>query len=62
MVDAAFLRFFERAFQKRLELVEVPGMPAASWDRKAAYLLWRAEGNVAPAARDLDDEDRALLG
>lgn len=40
--DAAFVDFFAGPFQRALEAVEIPGMPGASWDRKAAYLLWSA--------------------
>lgn len=44
--DAAFIEFFAGDYKGKsrwdllLEAVEVPGMPDASWDRKAAYLLW----------------------
>lgn len=40
--DAAFLKFFATDFQQMLERVEIPGLAQASWDRKAAYLLWCA--------------------
>lgn len=46
--DAAFLDFFNGAFRRRLEAIQIPGLPVASWDRKAAYLLWQAEH--APAS------------
>ncbi|MCW4115637.1 hypothetical protein NPA31_011750 [Aurantimonas sp. MSK8Z-1] len=45
----AFLAFFAGAFQRRLSSTEIPGLPGASWDRKAAWLLWSAE---RPAAAD----------
>lgn len=35
----ALERFFGGEFQKELAAVEIPGMPDASWDRKAAWLL-----------------------
>lgn len=40
--DPAFVAFFEGAFQRALEVTRVPGMGEASWDRRAAYLLWLA--------------------
>lgn len=40
MGDPAFLHFFATQFQRELNEVIIPGMPGASWDRKAAYLLW----------------------
>ena len=40
--DAAFVEFFAGPWQRQLEAVEIPGMPGASWDRKAAFLLWQA--------------------
>lgn len=40
--DAAFIAFFAGPFQRLLEGTDVPGMAGASWDRKAAYLLWLA--------------------
>jgi len=40
--DAAFTHFFAGPFQTALERVEIPGLAGASWDRKAAYLLWLA--------------------
>ena len=50
--DAAFLAFFAGPFQRALEQTEIPGLPKASWDRKAAYLLWTAtksgEGVLPP--------------
>ena len=53
--DAAFLSFFADEFPRRLDAVEIPGMPAASWDRKAAYLLWLAEGNAPLATPAVSD-------
>lgn len=46
--DAAFLRFFAGPWQAALDRIEIPGMPGASWDRKAAYLLY-ATHNGDPA-------------
>jgi len=40
--DAAFIAFFAGPFQRLLETTEIPGMTGASWDRKAAFLLWQA--------------------
>ena len=40
--DPAFLEFFAGPWQRQLDAVEIPGMSGASWDRKAAYLLWLA--------------------
>jgi len=37
---AAFLAFFEKTFDEAMTRAEIPGMPTASWDRKAAWLLW----------------------
>lgn len=42
-VPAGFLTFFSGEFQRRLERLAIPGMSDASWDRKAAWLLWKAE-------------------
>lgn len=36
-----FLRFFTLEYQDKLSRVHIPGMEDASWDRKAAWLLWR---------------------
>lgn len=47
--DPAFLKFFATEFQTRLSDTEIPGMSGASWDRRAAYLLWVAEGRALPA-------------
>lgn len=38
--DPAFVRFFEGTFSRALEATDIPGMDNASWDRRAAYLLW----------------------
>jgi hypothetical protein len=63
--DAAFVEFFSGDYKGKsrwdllLEAVEIPGMAGASWDRKAAYLLWLAtdKGRTleapAPAPSDL---------
>ena len=40
--DPAFVTFFADEWQKLLETTQVPGMPDASWDRRAAWLLWCA--------------------
>lgn len=40
--DAAFLDFFAGQWQRLLETTEIPGLADASWDRKAAFLLWQA--------------------
>lgn len=40
---AAFLEFFAGEWQRRLEAVRIPDMRDASWDRKAAWLLWQKE-------------------
>ena len=50
--DPAFAAYFSREFPRRLDRVEIPGMPGASWDRKAAWLLWTAEGN-SPSASEM---------
>jgi hypothetical protein len=50
--DPAFLTFHAREFQERLGAVRIPGMDSAvSWDRKAAWLLWVAEGRAAITAK-----------
>ncbi|QDP64129.1 MAG: hypothetical protein Unbinned2301contig1004_55 [Prokaryotic dsDNA virus sp.] len=48
MTDPEFIRFFDGDWAKRLAAVEIPGMPHASWDRKAAWLLWTAERKAPP--------------
>lgn len=50
LTDPAFLAFFAGEFQDRLKAAQVPGMETASWDRRAAWLLWQAEGRAAPPA------------
>jgi hypothetical protein len=42
MTDPAFEKFFAEDFQRLLERTSIPGMGEASWDRRAAWLLWRA--------------------
>lgn len=37
-----FLAFFAGPFADALRAVEIPGMGTASWDRRAAWLLWLA--------------------
>ncbi len=59
--DPAFTAFFAGEFQSRLDRVDIPGLPGASWDRRAAFLLWLAEGNTPsasePAPPPEPDED-----
>lgn len=38
--DPEFKVWFAGPWKQLTEAVEVPGMKYASWDRKAAYLLW----------------------
>lgn len=38
---AAFVKFFDGEFHRALHDVVIPGMETASWDRRAAYLLWQ---------------------
>lgn len=38
--DPKFVSFFADEWQELLDRVKIPGMPDASWDRKAAYLFW----------------------
>lgn len=52
IIDPDFLRFFNEEFRNRLGRANVPGLPHASWDRKAAWLLWVAEKRGAPAASE----------
>lgn len=56
--QAAFQQFFASEFQRALDRVEIPGLDGASWDRKAAWLLWLAtdEGRtfVAPTDKSTD--------
>ena len=40
-----FLHFYHGGWTQKLDAVEIPGMEGASWDRKAAWLLWLALGN-----------------
>lgn len=46
-----FTEFFNDDWQRLLERVEIPGMPGASWDRKAAYLFLTKEGTAVMAPR-----------
>jgi len=39
-VDEDFRTWFAGDWKKMLHAVEVPGMPFASWDRKAAWIAW----------------------
>lgn len=43
-----FLHYHAHEFQTRLAEIEIPGVPDASWDRRAAYMLWLAEGGDGP--------------
>ena len=53
-----FDEFFQGAFQRALGAVHVPGAPDASWDRKAAYLLWRAiNGDLSLPSEPTPSED-----
>lgn len=47
---AAFTAFFEGDFDRALRAVEIPGLETASWDRRAAYLLWQATDRGAQLA------------
>lgn len=49
MTDPAFLAFFAGEWEQRLRAAQVPGMETASWDRRAAWLLWQAEGRAVAA-------------
>ena len=42
MTETPFAAFFAGPFQHAMERVEIPDFATASWDRKAAYLLWLA--------------------
>ena len=46
--DPAFVRFFGVEFQRELDATQIPGMPDASWDRKAAWLLWCSRREAPP--------------
>jgi hypothetical protein len=54
-MDAQFQRFFEDVFPALLRDAQVPGGGTASWDRRAAWLLYLA--TVAPHA---DEPDKPL--
>lgn len=47
--DPAFVRFFDVEFQRELDVTQIPGMADASWDRKAAWLLYRSRQSQQPA-------------
>ena len=52
-MDPAFAKFFAEEFPILLDTTEIPGSPGASWDRRAAYLLWTAgRGGYAQALTD----------
>lgn len=40
MTPPGFTAFFDGPFAEALRAVEIPGAPTASWDRRAAWLLW----------------------
>lgn len=44
--DPAFKAFFHGEWKELIEAVQVPGMPHASWDRKAAYLFYLAQDQL----------------
>lgn len=46
--DPEFKAFFVGEWRALHEAVTIPGMPHASWDRKAAYLYWELSRNSAP--------------
>jgi hypothetical protein len=51
--DPDFIKFFGGEFQRVLAATEIPGMADASWDRKAAWLLWserRRDAKPSPPA------------
>jgi hypothetical protein len=50
---AEFEAFFAGPWQKMLERIEVPDMPNASWDRKAAYLYMAKADELAGAELDV---------
>ena len=35
-----FLHFYHGEWNRLLETIQIPNMADASWDRRAAYLLW----------------------
>lgn len=35
-----FIDFFDKEFSALLDKTEIPGMQHASWDRRAAWLVW----------------------
>lgn len=41
-MDPEFRRFFDTTWTDALHAVSLPGEPTASWDLKAAWLLWQA--------------------
>lgn len=53
----SFLQFYHGDWTKQLDTVQIPGMEDASWDRKAAWLLWLALGNPP----DTVSAERSLL-
>jgi hypothetical protein len=71
MTKTDFERFFDGPFQQRLERVKIPPelttgrIPLeasnSSWDRRAAYLLWIAEGRPvdSPLDKPVEPEDKS---
>jgi hypothetical protein len=47
-MDPVFEKFFADDFQRLLERTSIPGMGEASWDRRAAWLLYRMLHPSAP--------------
>ena len=40
----AFLHFYHGDWDDKLSSISIPHMEGASWDRRAAYLLWLEKG------------------
>jgi hypothetical protein len=41
-----FLHFYHGEWDDRLSSITIPHMEGASWDRRAAYLLWLEQGGT----------------
>lgn len=52
---ADFRAFFADDFQRLLEATEIPGMEGASWDRRAAWLVFHG---FNPAVDPIPDKPR----